>query len=447
MDILRGFLGIIALVVIAFLLSEKRKAINWRTVITGLGLQLVIGLLVFYVDFVRGIFDLIGRFVVEIIDFTKAGTTFLLAPFGQEVLDSALVNFTFTVIPIIIFFSALTSMLYYMGVLQKIVYWFAWIMKRLMRLSGAESLSAAGNIFLGQTEAPLLVRPYLGIMTRSEMMALMTGGMATIAGSVLISFIGFLGNGDIMIDGQSGAEFFTRHLLIASIMSAPAALVVAKILVPEREKYNEDFTLPKEKLGTNILEAISNGTTDGIKLAVNVGAMLLVFIALMAMANAFLGLMGEIPLAMDFHIGTNGAFIYESLNTSIAAGGNYDGLSFEFLTGHFFAPIAWLVGVPADDMLLVGQLLGEKTIINEFVGYLSLDGLVESGAFAHEKSITIATYVLCGFSNFSSIGIQIGGIGALAPTRKGLLSQLGLKALIGGTLACLFTAAVAGMLA
>lgn len=447
MDILRGLLGIVSLVGIAFLLSENRKAINWRTVITGLGLQIVIGLMVFYVDFVRSIFDYIGHLVTKIIDFTSAGTTFLLKGFGDEVMNSAMVNFAFTVIPIIIFFSALTSMLYYLGILQKIVYGFAWVMKRLMRISGAESLSAAGNIFLGQTEAPLLVRPYLGIMTRSEMMALMTGGMATIAGSVLISFIGFLGNGDIEIAGQSGAVFFTRHLLIASIMSAPAALVVAKILVPEREKFNDDFSLPKDKLGTNILEAISNGTTDGLRLAINVGAMLLVFIALMAMANGILGSFGNIPLSMDYYASMHGGFVYESINSSIAAGGVFDGLSFEFLTGYFFAPIAWLVGVPADDMLLVGQLLGEKTIINEFVGYLSLDGMVESGAFKNEKSITIATYVLCGFSNFASIGIQIGGIGALAPTRKGLLSQLGFKALIGGTLACLFTAAVAGMLA
>ena len=294
-----------------------------------------------------------------------------------------------------------------------------------MNLSGAESLSAAGNIFLGQTESPLLVRPYLDSMTRSEIMCLMTGGMATIAGGVLAAYMQYLGG-----DDPVQRALFAKHLLTASVMSAPAAVVAAKILVPETENFDRSMKISENRMGSNLLEAISNGTSDGLRLAVNVGAMLLVFTALIYMGNYMLhDLIGS----------------WTGLNDLIVANTNYDGLSFQFIVGYAFAPIAWLMGIPSEDIVLVGQLLGEKTILNEFYAYSTLGEMKNAGVFAHEKSIIMATYILCGFANFASIGIQIGGIGALAPTRKGMLSKLGLYALLGGTLACLFTASIVGM--
>lgn len=422
----RGLLGILALVLIAFLLSSNRKAINWRLVIIGLSLQILLAVGVLYVPIITSFFDAISNGFIKLIGFTDKGVDFIFGQFGKGEIQSPLINFAFTILPTIIFFSALMSMLYYLGILQKIVYAFAWIMKKTMRLSGAESLAAAGNIFLGQTESPLLVKPYLERMTKSEIMCLMSGGMATIAGGVLASYISFLGG-----DDPVEKAIFAKHLLTASIMSAPAAVVAAKMLVPETDKINEDMSIPKEKIGTNILEAISNGTTDGLKLAVNVGAMLLVFTALIYMLNAGLEWVGDIT----------------TLNEWIVANTSYDKLSFQFILGYTFAPIAGMMGIDNwNDMKLMGQLLGEKTIVNEFVAYLSLGDMKANGLFETKKAMIMSTYMLCGFANFASIGIQIGGIGALAPTRKGLLSKLGIKALIGGTLACLFTAVVVGML-
>jgi CNT family concentrative nucleoside transporter len=330
------------------------------------------------------------------------------------------------VLPTIIFFSALTSLFYYLGILQRVVYVFAWVMKKIMNLSGAESLAAAGNIFLGQTESPLLIKPYLSKMTRSEIMCLMTGGMATIAGGVLASYINFLGG-----DDPVQRLLFAKHLLTASVMSAPAAVVAAKILVPETEEFNKSMEIPKEKMGSNVLEAVANGTTEGIKLAVNVAGMLLVFIAIIYFLNYI----------MQDVIGH-----YSGLNEVVAANTAYKGFSLQFIIGYSCAPIAWLMGVPSEDIVYVGQLLGEKTIFNEFYAYTTLGSLKSAGAFVSEKSIIMATYMLCGFSNFASIGIQIGGIGSLAPDKKGLLSQLGMRALIGGTVACLMTAVLVGML-
>jgi CNT family concentrative nucleoside transporter len=298
-------------------------------------------------------------------------------------------------------------------------------MRKTMNLSGAESLAAAGNIFLGQTESPFLIKPYLDKMTKSEIMCLMTGGMATIAGGVLAAYIGFLGG-----DDPAQQVLFAKHLLAASVMSAPAAVVAAKLLVPEKEKINESMEISKDKMGANVLEAIANGTSDGVRLAVNVGAMLLVFTAFVYMGNWIL---------RDLIGATTG------LNEIIAANTGFDGLSFQFLVGYAFAPIAWLMGVPTEDIFLVGQLLGEKTILNEFYAYKTLGEMKFGGMFVHEKSMIMATYILCGFSNFASIGIQIGGIGTLIPNRKGLLSKLGMRALLGGTLACLFTAVLVGM--
>lgn len=425
--ILRGLLGLAVLVLLGWLFSSNRKAINWSLVMKGIGIQLIFAFAILKVEFIKNIFDWLSEAFVILLSFTTAGSEFIFGSLVTD-LDGFGYIFAFQVLPTILFFSALTSLLFYYGILQKIVYGFAWLMKRTLKLSGAESLAAAGNIFLGQTESPLLIKPYIEKMTRSELMCLMSGGMATIAGGVLAAYIGFLG-------GDSDAEkiFFAKHLLAASVMSAPAAIVGAKLLVPETEKFNEEMSISKERIGKNALEAITNGTLQGIRLAVNVGAMLLVFIALIAMLNYLLG---------DF-IGAQ-----TGLNTWVNnfTEGQYESFSLQFILGYALAPITWLMGVAKEDMVLVGQLLGEKTILNEFVAYVSMGELKEAGKFAEQKSVIIATYILCGFANFSSIGIQIGGIGALAPGRKTTLSELGIQALIGGTLASLFTAVIVGML-
>lgn len=424
-SIYRGIIGIVALLAIAWLFSSNRKAINWKLVGKGMLIQLVFAILVLKVDFVAKGFEIVSKIFTKIINFTQQGTMFLFKNLDSGIIESALVNFVVMVLPTVIFFSALTSLFYYWGILQKVVYVFAWVMKKVMKLSGAESLAAAGNIFLGQTESPLLVKPYLNKMTDSELMCLMSGGMATIAGGVLAAYIGFLGGAD-----EAQQIYFAKHLLAASVMSAPAAVVAAKMLVPQTEKVNEDLSLPKEKIGANALEAIANGTTDGIRLAVNVAGMLLVFIALLATGNYILFKIGD----------------WTSLNPIIAANTAYDGLSFQLILGYLFAPLTWLMGVCKEDMVLVGQLLGEKTILNEFVAYVSLGELKMQGKFVEEKSIVMATYILCGFANIASIGIQIGGIGALAPQKKATLAKFGFKALIGGTLASLFTAVLVGIL-
>ncbi len=429
MSIIRGIIGLAFLIGVAYLFSSKKKDIDWRQVGIGLAFQLVFAVLILndtlnqYIP-VGELFEWVGRAFTKVIGFTQDGVDFLFGSFGAGEVESPLMNFAIIILPTVIFFSALSSLLYYWGILPKIVYAFAWVMKRLMKLSGAESLAAAGNIFLGQTEAPLLVKPYLNKMTKSEMLSLMTGGMATIAGGVLAAYISFLGGGN-----EEEAVKFAKHLLAASIMSAPAAIISAKILLPETEKFNEELKISRDKIGTNALEAISNGTTDGLRLAVNVGAMLLVFTALMAFGNALLGKVGHVT----------------ALNDVIAAHTPYNSLSFNMLLGYIGAPVVWMIGVCSEDMLLVGQLLGEKTILNEFVAYTTLGGMKADGLFHEEKSVVMATYILCGFANFASIGIQIGGIGALVPGKKGLLSSLGFRALIGGTLACLFTAVIVGM--
>jgi len=422
-SILRGILGMVFLLFIAWLFSANRKAINWPLIGKGLALQMIIAFLVLEVPIVGAGFDWISRQFVWLIGFTDMGTDFLFGQLGIGKVQAPLLTFAIKVLPTIIFFSALVSLFYYWGVLQKIVYAFAWIMKKFMRLSGAESLAAAGNVFLGQTEAPLLVKPYLMGMTKSEIMCLMTGGMATIAGGVLAAYVNFLGG-----DDPVQQAFFAKHLLTASIISAPAAIIAAKMLVPETENINEDLTISKEKIGTNALEAISNGTTDGLKLAVNVGAMLLVFIALMALANGILGKIGTIG----------------GLNAVIAENTEYASLSFEFILGYACRPVVWMIGFEWADSVYVGELLGTKTVLNEFVAYPRLGEMKDAGMIS-QKSVIMSTYMLCGFANFASIGIQIGGIGALAPTRKGLLSRLGIRALIGGTVACLMTAVIVGM--
>ena len=423
----RGILGMVFLLAICFLLSSNKKKINWRLVFTGLSLQIIFAVLVLKVNFVAQIFDWLSAKVVKFLNFSEEGAAFL---FGGLVTDMNTFGyiFAFKVLPTIVFFSAFTSLLYYLGILQFIVKIFAWVMSKTMQLSGAESLAAAANIFIGQTEAPLVVKPYLDKMTKSEMLCLMVGGMATIAGGVLAAFIAFLG-------GDSDAEkiIFAKHLLTASIMSAPAAIVIAKLLYPETEKVDTKLSISKDKIGTNILDAISRGTTEGLKLAVNVGAMLLVFTAVIAVVNWItLDGIGNIG-------GINEAIIK---NTK----GAYQGLSLQYLLGNLFAPVAWIIGVPLEDIRVIGQLLGEKTILNEFFAYASLSELKQAGAITHYRSIVIATYALCGFANFASIGIQIGGIGVLAPSQRATLAKFGIKALIGGTVAALLTATIAGML-
>ena len=423
-SILRGLMGMLFLILITWLFSTNRKAVDWKLVSTGLAFQIVIAILVLKVSWVEQGFEAISKGFITLISYTNVGIDFLFGQFGIGKIQNPLMNFAFKILPTIVFFSALMSLLYYWGILQKVVYLFAWVMKKIMRLSGAESLAAAGNVFLGQTESPLLVKPYLGKMTKSEMMCLMTGGMATIAGGVLASFIDFLGG-----DDPIQRLFYAKHLLIASIISAPAAIIAAKILVPETEEINTNLSISKDKIGTNALEAISNGTTDGLKLAVNVGAMLLVFISLMAFGNGILGWIGE----------------FGGVNDWIATNTQYSVLSFELILGYIGRPVVWLIGVDWSESVFVGELLGTKTILNEFVGYLKL-GEMKSAGILSEKATIMSTYMLCGFANFASIGIQIGGIGVLAPNKKGLLSQLGMRALLGGTVASLLTAAVVGMM-
>lgn len=436
----RGVLGMITLIIVAFLFSSNRKAINWKTVGLGLAFQLVIAIGVLKVDFIKSAFEFVGKGFIAILGFTQAGSEFLFG--GMLDVTSFGFIFAFQVLPTIIFFSALTSVLFYLGLIQKLVKGMGWLLTKVLGISGAESLSVAGNIFLGQTEAPLLIKAYLEKMNKSEMLLVMIGGMATVAGAVLAAYIGFLGGED-----EALQLFYAKHLLAASVMAAPGAIVISKILYPQTEKVNTDVSVSQEKIGSNILEAIANGTTEGLKLAVNVGAMLLVFVAFIAMLN---GILGGLASFDGFTIeALNINWHFTSLNEVIASSTTYDGLSLEFLLGYLFAPLMWLIGVAKEDMALMGQLLGIKLAASEFIGYIQLADLKNAANAIHlnyEKSIIMATYMLCGFANFASIGIQIGGIGSLAPGQRKTLSQFGMKALIGGTIASLISATIAGMI-
>ena len=423
----RGLLGMGVLVLLAFLFSANRKGINWRTVAIGLSLQLLIAIGVLKVPVIQAIFDGIGKVFVSILDFTRAGSKFLFEGLVVD-MDTFGFIFAFQVLPTIIFFSALTSVLFYLGIIQKVVKAFAWLLSKALGISGAESLSVAGNIFLGQTEAPLLIKAYLEKMTKSEILLVMIGGMATVAGAVLAAYIGFLGGDDPVLRLQ-----FAKHLLAASVMAAPGAIVVSKILYPQTEAVNTDVKVSSEKIGANILDAIANGTTEGLRLALNVGAMLLVFVAFIAMINGILGWIGDLT----------------SLNDWIAANSAYEQFSLEAILGVVFAPLMWLIGVNSEDIMLMGQLLGIKLAASEFIGYIQLAELKNSMSathFTYNKSIIMATYMLCGFANFASIGIQIGGIGSLAPGQRKTLSEFGMKAVLGGTLASLLSATIAGMI-
>lgn len=425
MEYIRGVIGLLVIVGLAFLLSSDRKSIQWKTVVFGLIIQIVLAVSVLYVGWVRATFEATGIVLTQILDFTKVGTEFL---FGS-LMDINNMGFVFAiqVLPTIIFFSALTSVLFYLGVLQRIVKGLAWALTKSLNISGTESLSLAGNIFLGQTEAPMMIKPYLSKMNKSEILLVMVGGMATVAGGLLAAYVGFLGG-----DDSEQRILFAKHLLAASVLAAPGAVVVSKILIPQTEAdVSKKLDLAKVSAGDNLLDAVTNGASEGLKLAMNVGAMLLVFFAMLAMLNHILHKVGD----------------WTHMNGWIAevSNGNFSYLSLEFVLGCLFAPLMWLIGVANEDMIQLGRLLGEKIIASEFVGYESLSQLKSAGAISN-RSIIMATYMLCGFANFASIGIQIGGIGGMAPTKKVVLSQLGIKALIGGTLASLLSTTIIGML-
>ncbi|HLV14251.1 MAG TPA: nucleoside transporter C-terminal domain-containing protein [Xanthomarina sp.] len=423
----RGVLGMISLVFIAFLFSSNKRAISWRTVILGLAFQLLIAIGVLKVPFIQSGFESVGQVFISILDFTRAGSKFLFEGLVVD-MDTFGFIFAFQVLPTIIFFSALTSVLFYLGIIQKVVKLMALLLSKLLKISGAESLSVAGNIFLGQTEAPLLIKAYLEKMTKSEMLLVMIGGMATVAGAVLAAYIGFLGGDDPAL-----RLVYAKHLLAASVMAAPGAIVISKILYPQTEKINYEIEVSSEKIGSNILDAIANGTTEGLRLAVNVGAMLLVFVAFIAMINGILSWVGD----------------FSTINTWMAENTPYPTLSLEAILGTIFAPLMWLIGVAKEDIMMMGQLLGIKLVASEFVGYIQLADLKNVANTVHlnyNKSIIMATYMLCGFANFASIGIQIGGIGSLAPGQRKTLSEFGIKALIGGTIASLISATIAGMI-
>jgi CNT family concentrative nucleoside transporter len=424
-SVLKGILGMVVLLLIGFLFSKDRKNIPWKTVAVGLIIQILLAIGVLYVPFIRTTFEFFGQIFVKILDFTKAGSEFLLGDLMNA--ETYGFIFLFQVLPTIIFFSALTSLLFYWGIIQKVVYALAWVFTKALKISGAEALSVAGNIFLGQTESPLMIKAYLEKMSKSEILLVMTGGMATLAGGVLAAYIALLGGNDPQLRLE-----FAKHLLAASVMAAPAAIIFSKMLIPPTEEINKVIEVSQDKIGSNTLDAISNGTTEGVKLAVNVGAMLLAFIAFIAMFNFIVGKIGQ----------------WTTLNELIAAGtnGRYNELSLQFILGYTFAPLMWLIGVSTADIVTVGRLLGEKLILTEFIGYISLAELKATGVFSDSKSIIMATYILCGFANFSSIGIQIGGIGALAPGRRVLLSKLGVHALVAGTLASLMSATIIGMI-
>ena len=403
MERLISFVGLLVMLGVAYMLSEKKKAIAWRTVVTGVLLQIVFGLVILKTEMGRSVFDGIGKGFNAILGFTGEGAKFL---FGNLAVPSDSLGFIFAtmVLPTIIFMSALMSVLYHVGIMQKVVEFVARIMMKTMKTSGAESLAAAANIFVGQTEAPLVIKPYVGRMTKSELMCLMTGGMATVAGGVLAAYVGF------------GID--AGHLLAASVMSAPAALVCSKLMVPETEVSETagvvNVDLPK--VSANVIDAAATGASDGMKLAANVAAMLLAFIALIAMLNGILKGIG---------------FMF-----------GHQGLTFELIMGYVNAPVAWIIGVPWEDCLTVGSILGKKLVLNEFVGYLDL--VAVKGQIS-ERSTILSTYALCGFSNFSSIAIQLGGIGTMAPEKRPTLAAYGMKSLIGGTLACYMTACIAGL--
>lgn len=433
MDYLRGLAGLIFILALAYLFSHNKKIIDWRLVAIGMLIQIAIGFIIAKVEFAQQSFAYLSDQFVVILSFAQKGAEFLYGDLAKNSTNDPGAKhslgflFAFQALPTVIFFSALSAGLYYLGILQKVVYGFAWIMARSMRLSGAESLSASANIFMGQTEAPLLVRPFMARMTKSELNCLMVGGMATIAGSVLGAYVSFLGGGN-----PAEQSRFAGYLLSASIMNAPAAIVLAKVFMPEEqpEQIDRQLKVDKDKIGVNFVDSLATGAADGLKLALNIAAMLLAFIAVIYAINWILvdGI-GAIT-------GLN-QFVVESTD------GVFNGFSLQYILGQVFRVFAFAIGVDWSESLQVGSLLGQKIVINEFVAYLDLAEMKNAGLL-NEKSIRIATFALCGFANFSSIAIQIGGIGGMAPARQGDISRLGIRAMIAATLATMMTATIAG---
>lgn len=425
-SLLRGIVGIITILAIAYALSYDRKRIDWKLVGGGLLMQIVFALAVLYVPFFGGLLEGLGKIFVKLMDFTDAGLRFLLGPYASK---SNGFSFLLHSLPIVIFFSALVSMFYYWGIIQKVVGGFSWLLRRFMNISGSEGLVASGNIFMGMTESPVLIKNYLPTMNRSEIFLVMVSGMGTIAGSVMGTYIGMLGGTDPV-----AKILFAKHLLSASVMAVPGSIVMAKMLCPQTEKATDQVArMEKESAHSNILDAISSGTVTGVKLMTNIAAMLLVFISLVALANYI----------TESVIGR-----YTGLNQWIVefTGGKAQGLTFQFILGLITAPFMWLIGVPSQDIMLVGSLLGQKTILNEFVAYFQLQEWKDAGLFIYQKSVLMSTYILCGFANISSIGILLGGLGVLAPEKRGLISRIGVLAMIGGALVSVLSATIVGMI-
>ncbi|MEC7801057.1 MAG: nucleoside transporter C-terminal domain-containing protein [Verrucomicrobiota bacterium] len=430
----RSFIGIIGLLVITYLLSNDRKKINPRVVLGGLGLQFVIAFGVLKIEVVENLFGWVAELFSIALQVSVDASAFVFGPLANfqkmdEIFSGQGFVFAFMALPSILFFSALSSLLYYFGILQLIVRGMAWIMSRIMRLSGAESLAAAANVFVGQTEAPLIVKPYIEKMTRSEMLALMVGGMATIAGSVFAIYMSMLGGSN-----EESRLLFGKFLLCASAMNAPAALLVAKMLIPETMEVDQQLQVNRQEIGRNPIDALANGTTQGLKLALNVAAMLISFYAFILLINYLLSFIGSFSFFTESNLNEN---------LSRATEGRFDELSLQAIFGFLFAPVAWLIGISTSEILEVGQLIGTKLFATEFFAFADLSTLQANGL--SERSVYLATFALCGFANFMSIGIQIGGIGALAPTRRTELASLGIKALIGGTMASLLSASIAGL--
>jgi len=423
-SVLKGMGGIFFLLLLGFLFSKDRRHIPWKTVAIGLCLQIIFAILLLYVPLISNCLEYIGRIFVKILDFARAGSKFVFGSLADS--DKFGYIFAFQLLPAIIFFSALTSLLFYWKIIQKIVKALGWMFSRLMKISGVEALSVAGNIFVGMIESPLMIKEYLPKMNFSEMMLVMTGGLATMAGGVLAAYIGLLGGNDPVLRLE-----FAKHLLTASVMAAPGAILFAKMIVPNPDSVNQKVYIDNTRIGRNTIEAITNGTLQGIKMAATIAGMLIVFLALINMINFCMIKIGG----------------WTGLNNIIAEStdGKYTECSIQLILGYIFAPFMWILGVCKHDVTLVGQLLGEKIIFNEFVGYLHFAELRTAGAFLESKSIIMTTYILCGFANFGSVGMLIGGIGSLAHNQKATAAHYGFIALVAGTLTSLMSATIIGM--
>ena len=425
-SLLRGILGIITVLAVAYALSYNRKRIDWKLIGGGLFMQLIFALAVLYIPFIGTALELMGKAFIKLMDFTQAGVGFLLGPYATK---SNGFIFLIHSLPVVIFFSALVSLFYHWGIIQRVVGAFSWLLRKFMNISGAEGLVTSGNIFMGMTESPVLIKNYLPAMNRSEIFLVMVSGMGTIAGTVMATYIGMLSGGDPV-----ARVLFAKHLISASLMAAPGSIVQAKMLCPQTEPaVDHAASLEKKSAHPTALDALAAGTSTGIRLMVNIAAMLLVFIALVALANYILdGLIGR----------------YTGLNDWIVSitDGKAQGLTFQFILGVILAPFMWLIGIPSSDIMLVGSLLGQKTILNEFVAYFQLQEWKDAGMFMYQKSILMSTYILCGFANISSIGILLGGMGVLAPEKKEMITRFGFPAMIAGALVSVLSATIIGMI-